>query len=243
MINKLLIIILLTSSVIAGAQDNPPAPPVSPVQAALDSAREAARADDADAAVAELQKMAEAGFTSVGVITRDKDLSELAGHSGYDKLVADMSRLAYPCEYDEQFSEFNFWVGKWDVHVASGMLVGHNEITSVQRGCLLLEDWSNVSGGGGESINYVDKITGEWVQVWNDASGSQINIRGGMTDDGMLMVGTLHTVGTGETKPFRALWTLMADGRVRQFFEHSDDDGETWVSWFEGFYTRTEVKD
>jgi hypothetical protein len=243
MINKLLIIILLTSSVIAGAQDNPPAPPVSPLRAALDSAREAARADDADAAVAELQKMADAGFTSVGVITRDKDLSELAGHSGYDKLVADMSRLAYPCEYDGQFAEFDFWVGKWDVHVANGTLAGYNEITAVQRGCLLLEDWSNVSGGGGESINYVDKITGEWVQVWNDASGSQINIRGGMTNDGMLMVGTLHTVGTGVTKPFRALWTPLPDGRVRQFFEQSNDDGETWVSWFEGFYTRTEDKD
>ena len=41
---------------------------------------------------------------------------------------------------------------------------------------------------------------GEWVQIWNDGSGSQINIR-----------------------------------------EHSEDDGETWVSWFEGFYTRKSV--
>ena len=39
------------------------------------------------------------------------------------------------------------------------------------------------------SINYLDKVSGEWVQVWNDASGSQINIRGGMTEEGMLLVG------------------------------------------------------
>jgi hypothetical protein len=61
-----------------------------------------------------------------------------------------------------------------------------------------------------------------------------------MTDDGMLMVGTLHNVASGATTPFRALWTLLPDGRVRQFFEQSSDGGETWATWFEGFYTRTE---
>ena len=30
----------------------------------------------------------------------------------------------------------------------------------------------------------------------------------------------------------------MDDGRVRQFFEQSNDEGETWSPWFEGFYTR-----
>jgi hypothetical protein len=38
--------------------------------------------------------------------------------------------------------------------------------------------------------------------------------------------------------PFRGLWTPLPDGRVRQFFEQSNDGGETWVPWFEGFYTR-----
>ena len=59
----------------------------------------------------------------------------------------------------------------------------------------------------------------------------------------MLLVGTLHTVGTGVTKPFRGLWTPLPDGRVRQFFEHSDDGGATWVSWFDGYYTRQAEQD
>ena len=237
--NKLLILLILIVPVFVQAQSSEP-PPVSPLKAALDRAREAARSDDADAAVAELQKMADSGFTSVGIITGDADLSTLEGDAGYDKLVVDMSRLAYPCEYDEQFKEFDFWLGKWIVHVASGQHAGYNEITRAERGCVLLEDWSNVTGGGGGSINYVDKITGEWVQVWNDASGSQINIRGGLTDEGMLLVGTLHTVGTGVTTPFRGLWSPLPDGRVRQFFEQSNDGGETWTTWFDGYYTRQE---
>ena len=144
----------------------------------------------------------------------------------------------FPCEDDERFSEFDFWVGAWDVHVANGKFAGSNVIEKAQRGCVLIENWSSAGGGGGMSINYVDKVSGKWVQIWNDASGSQINIHGGLTDDGMLLVGKIHYVATGQTLPFRGLWTPMADGRVRQFFEQSTDGGESWSPWFEGFYSR-----
>jgi hypothetical protein len=144
----------------------------------------------------------------------------------------------YPCEDDERFAEFDFWIGEWDVHVADGTVAGNNVISNPQRSCVLIEEWTSASGGGGMSINYLDHINGEWVQVWNDASGSQINIRGGLSDEGMLMIGTIHYVANNTTMPFRALFTLLPDGRVRQFFEQSNDDGKTWVSWFEGFYTR-----
>ena len=239
LIRESIIIIFLFTPLVAHAQADAPAPPVSPLQTAMNNAREAARANDPDAAVAELQKLVDAGFTGVALITGDKDLDTLEGYEPYDILIADMTVAAYPCEYDEQFSEFDFWVGKWDVHVASGAVAGHNEITREQRSCVLIENWTSATGGGGMSINYVDKIAGEWVQVWNDASGGQINIRGGMTEEGMLLTGTIHDVASAQTKPFRGLWTSLEDGRVRQYFEQSDDDGETWVPWFEGFYTRS----
>ena len=144
----------------------------------------------------------------------------------------------FPCEEDERFSQFDFWVGEWDVHVANDTYAGSNVIASPHRGCVLIENWTSASGNSGMSINYVDDQTGEWVQVWNDSNGSQINIRGGLTDDGMLLVGTIHTVGTDTTLPFRGLWTPLPDGRVRQFFEQYDPASEMWVTWFEGFYTR-----
>ena len=76
------------------------------------------------------------------------------------------------------------------------------------------------------------------MQVWNDASGSQINIRGGMSEDGMRMIGTIHYLNNGTTAGFRGLWTLLPDGRVRQFFEQQSADGVSWTPWFEGFYSR-----
>lgn len=145
---------------------------------------------------------------------------------------------SFPCEDDDKFAEFDFWIGAWDVHVANGTFAGENEIKRAERGCVLIENWHSAKGGTGMSINYVDKISNEWVQIWNDASGSQINIRGGLTDEGMLLVGTIHYVANGQTLPFRGLWTPLEDGRVRQFFEQSTDEGATWTPWFEGFYTR-----
>ncbi len=193
---------------------------------------------DNDAAMEGLTALVDSGFTAVAFIRNDPILSRMAGHKAYEELTAELEKTAYPCENDPTFAEFDFWIGEWDVHMAGGQVAGSNVIAREQRGCYLSENWSSASGGGGHSINYVDKISGEWVQVWNDASGGQINIRGGLTDEGMLLVGTLHNVATNTTKPFRGLWTLLPDGRVRQFFEQSDDGGETWTPWFEGFYTR-----
>jgi hypothetical protein len=145
---------------------------------------------------------------------------------------------SFPCEEDERFSRFNFWLGEWDVHDASGTYQGSNTISREQRGCVLIENWAGAGGSTGMSINYLDTKTDEWVQFWIAAGGYHIDIRGGMTDDGMLLTGIIHTISNSTTTPFRGLWTALPDGRVRQFFEISSDDGDTWVTWFEGFYTR-----
>ncbi len=144
----------------------------------------------------------------------------------------------FPCEDNQRFAEFDFWIGEWDVHTAAGVYAGSNSIQSPHRGCVLIENWTSATGGTGMSVNYLDDANGEWVQVWNDGSGSQINIRGKLTDEGMLLVGTIHYVANGTTVPFRGLWTPMPDGRVRQFFEQYDEESEAWATWFEGFYTR-----
>ena len=244
--SKLLIIIGFMASSVAAAQNagdsEAEAPPVSPIQQGLDRARAAVDAGDNDTAVAELESLYDAGFFAIGFIKADATLGKLGGVAGFEALAAKMEVKAYPCEHEDVFDEFDFWVGDWEVHTASGQFAGNNIITKEHRGCVLIENWVNASGSGGMSINYVDKITGEWVQVWNDASGSQINIRGGMTDDGMLLTGTIHTVANGQTAPFRGLWTLLDDGRVRQFFEQSNDNGETWQFSFEGFYSRKDTE-
>lgn len=218
------------------------APPVSPVQQGIERARIAASAGDQAGAVSELDTLFQGGFTAIGFVMSDPDLASLAGYPPFDELAAQMEVQAYPCEHQEGFADFDFWVGEWDVHVASGQFAGSNVISREQRGCVLSEQWSSASGSSGSSINYLDKTTNEWVQLWTDSNGGQIHIRGGLTDDGMLLEGTIHTVANGVTLPFRGLWTPLEDGRVRQFFEQSNDGGNSWVPWFEGFYSRKETE-
>lgn len=210
----------------------------SAVRLGLEKARLNIAADDSASAVNELQGLMDAGFTSVGFITQDPDINSLEGQADYDALIEAMSVKAYPCLHQPGFHDFDFWIGEWDVAIANGTPAGTNSIQPAERGCVLIENWKNTAGGTGMSINYLDKSTDEWVQIWNAEGGSQINIRGGLTDEGMRLEGYLHTVGTGTTVPFRALWTPLPDGRVRQFFEQSNDGGKSWVTWFEGFYTR-----
>ena len=164
--------------------------------------------------------------------------SAILGSAGPALAQTDGTPPSAPCADRPDFAGFDFWIGTWDVHLANGTVAGSNVISREEAGCVLVERWSGASGGTGMSVNYVDGITNEWVQVWNSALGVQINIRGGLTDAGMALNGTIHYVGNGTTAPFRGLWTPMKDGRVRQYFEQSNDGGETWTPWFEGFYTR-----
>jgi hypothetical protein len=145
----------------------------------------------------------------------------------------------FPCEHREDFSQFDFWLGEWDVHDADGTLTGTNRVEKSQAGCVLVENWVSATGIPGTSLNYFDVVTKQWVQNWIGAGGTQINIRGGLTEDGMLLEGQINYVANGTSAAFRGLWTLLPDGRVRQYFEQSNDDGDTWAPWFEGFYTRT----
>jgi hypothetical protein len=211
----------------------------SSLRVQIERSRQEVVAGDFNAAVGTLRSVFDAGFTSVGLITNDPTLSAMSGDTAFDALVAEMSVQAYPCEHDERFSEFDFWLGEWDVRDAAGNFAGTNRIEKVEHGCLITETWTGASGSTGFSINYLDASDGKWVQIWNAAGGTQINYRGGLTDDGMRLTGVISSAAGGAAAPFRGLWAPLPDGRVRQFFEQSNDGGETWVTWFDGYYTRT----
>ncbi len=215
---------------------------MSPIRIGLEKARIHVSNEDNGAALDELQKVSDSGFTAVNVITSDPLLKQLSGQSQYDELVAKMLIQAYPCEHRDEFSEFDFWLGEWDVHTANGSYAGKNRIEKAQAGCVLVENWVSVAGVPGMSMNYFDISSEEWVQVWSGAGGTQIVICGGLSDEGLLMEGQINYVANGTSAPFRGLWTPLPDGRVRQFFEQSSDGGETWAPWFEGFYTRTNME-
>lgn len=147
------------------------------------------------------------------------------------------AQTPFECSASDPHREFDFWIGKWSVSDASGKLQGHNEIRKVQKGCVLEEQWTSVRGGSGQSMNYYHPGRKEWRQLWLDGGASIIDIQGGLEDGSMVLTGTIFYLAQSAEKPFRGKWTLLEDGRVRQFFEQQDEAGQ-WQVWFEGFYQK-----
>lgn len=143
-----------------------------------------------------------------------------------------------PCLDAPEFDDFDFWLGEWRVE-AGGRFAGANSIRKLQNGCVLLEEWHGVGGSSGISLNYFDVASNEWVQTWTGGGGSQILIRGGLEGKSMVLTGYISYVGQDNKADFRGTWTPLDDGRVRQFFEQSNDGGKTWVPWFDGYYSRS----
>lgn len=221
----------------AAASDFARSPPGSRA-VPLELARVHAGRGDAGAALTALETAAAAGLRGPRRLRDDEALAALAGESRFEAILATVRGNTFPCEQGEAWHAFDFWLGEWEVHTADGSKAGDNSITRAENGCVLIERWTSVTGGTGRSMNYFDPRRDQWAQLWIDASGSIVDISGGVKDGSMVLTGTIHYTGTGRTADFRGRWTPLDDGRVRQFFEESDDDGESWSPWFEGFYTR-----
>jgi hypothetical protein len=139
---------------------------------------------------------------------------------------------------DARFREFDFWVGSWRVTTADDAHAGDNTITLEQGGCVLVEKWRGARGGTGQSLNYYDPVARAWKQRWVGL-GLILEMQGGLRDGAMVLEGPLHYVREQRTTLLRGTWSRLADGRVRQLFEESEDQGRTWKTWFDGSYART----
>lgn len=203
----------------------------------VERARLALRAGDRSGAIARLQAAVAGGFRNLGVLTGNA-FASLHDDARFVKLVDEVRVAARPCSTDSRFRAFDFWLGDWDVELASGVLVGSNRIVPVEAGCALAESWQAAEGGTGSSLTFFEPLQGSWRQVWVGASGTLIDIEGGPQADSMVLRGFITYAATGKRQAFRGTWSPLADGRVRQFLEESTDDGSTWTPWFEGFYRR-----
>ena len=136
------------------------------------------------------------------------------------------------------FSDFDFWVGEWEVFDSvTGEKLGEDIIQKIESGCLLLEHWKSVSGGTGTSLNYYNPVTREWRQVWVSEGRYAIDIVGGIRSGSMVLEGSIYNF-AGAVWDFRGNWTPRPDGSVRQFFEQFNHDSNDWATWFDRRYVR-----
>ena len=143
-----------------------------------------------------------------------------------------------PCQLDENYQAFDFWLGHWQVADAQGVVQGTNQITKSEDGCLIHEHWTSAQGNKGYSLNYYNPITRLWAQRWVSA-GSVIEYTGTSKQPGMMTLqGTIYYQKNNLSAAFKGTWTLLEDGRVRQLFQQYDKKTKQWNVRFEGFYSK-----
>ncbi|HET9581955.1 MAG TPA: hypothetical protein VFP76_03985 [Gemmatimonadota bacterium] len=142
---------------------------------------------------------------------------------------------APPCAREE-YRQFDFWLGTWEVTTPDGKVAGTNTIESVLNGCALRESWRGAGGMTGTSTNTYDPHAGRWHQTWVDDRGGFLLISGGLEKGSMVLEGEM----VDEEGPVvhRIAWTPGPAGEVRQLWEASRDGGTTWVVVFDGLYRR-----
>jgi hypothetical protein len=135
-----------------------------------------------------------------------------------------------------EFTQFDFWLGEWEVFAPNGTRAGTNSITRDHGGCVLVERWTGTRGLNGSSFNIYTPATRKWHQVWVDNSGTLLQLEGEFVDGAMRMQGDGLTAKGAMLN--RITWTPQGDGSVRQFWEISTDKGQTWQVSFDGVYRK-----
>jgi len=142
-----------------------------------------------------------------------------------------------PC-CTEQHAAFDFWVGTWEVTLPNGNIAGFNTIEKQQDGCMLQENWSGANGQyTGTSLNFYNRNTTQWEQLWIDNSGNPLKLKGNRVNNQMILSSDPFTQADGELYINRITWTLNEDGTVRQLWEVLKD-GTAVNVLFDGLYTK-----
>lgn len=185
-----------------------------------------------------LNEAIDAGMNNVPQLRNDSDLASLRSDPRWKKIVAKAGGATTGTnDSNDVRRAFDFWIGEWDVTNAAGTKVGVNVITARQNGAILYESWTSVNGTTGESLNFYDPKSKQWRQIWVTPTGVVSEAAGSVRDGAMHMTGT-RTLADGTSVRTRSTYTPLDDGRVRQFIEHSTDDGTSWIVFFDGYYSR-----
>lgn len=138
-----------------------------------------------------------------------------------------------------KYKEFNFWIGEWDVYKnGTDTIVGSSQIESILGGIAIQETYHSTRGAyKGTSLNKYNPALDKWEQFWVDNGGLTLHIQGGLEAGKMVLKGEMPDA-KGTNIWNKITWIALPDGRVRQVWKQSKDDGKTWTQVFDGDYRK-----
>jgi len=144
------------------------------------------------------------------------------------------------CAARPESSQFDFWVGDWEVGPTAGQPDDGTRASSREEkivgGCVLLENYEEQGGYSGKSLNFFDPVRKKWRQTWVDSGGNTSEFEGSFSDGAMRFEGESHSA-SGKRIFRRLTFTPLTADSVRQRSEASLD-GKTWKVNYDYTYVR-----
>jgi hypothetical protein len=136
-------------------------------------------------------------------------------------------------------SDFDFWLGEWEVTWDEGRARGRNSIAKDYGGNVVYERFDGRPGIDlvGMSVSVYREPVDRWFQTWVDDSGNYFALQGGMEDGEMILRG--EQSGPRGRVSLRMRFSDIEDDRFTWRWESSKDDGTTWEPLWELAYERT----
>ena len=143
-----------------------------------------------------------------------------------------------PCNCcTENYNQFDFWIGDWNVYDITDKLVGTNSISKQYNNCLIQEKWVSKGKNQGTSTNYFDKTDNTWNQVWVDNSGYILKLKGSFINGSMILKRELKK-GDKDLYYDQISWTKNDNGTVTQLWEIFNSKDQKISVAFHGIYKK-----
>jgi hypothetical protein len=145
---------------------------------------------------------------------------------------------AVNCKTDPQFAQMDFAVGLWDV-TAKGEKDAEVRIEKILDDCAIAETWKAVSPkGDGRGLFVFSAALQSWSYLWAANTPSTTGFKGSMTKPGEMLFTTVKPLPNGVMRLRHWTLNLLPDGRIRELSVGSNDDGKTWTTEYELFWTK-----
>ena len=189
---------------------------------------------DEERAYQSLERYVAVGLRAEAMKTQDA-FAPLRGQARFEQLLAKAEANDRECDSPEA-RQFDFWIGDWKIVNHPGIGGSTDTIRKTLNGCVLEESYHGYLGNRAKSTSFYNRSHKQWRQTWMTDSGEVLEYAGGFRDGAMVLEGEVERH-DGVRVLERMAWKPLGDGRRLQWFESSEDGGQTWSKQSELPYT------